>query len=138
LFLPHVCIKQFDLPDVWKIGFLLTWKQNLSSTKIPATSPLCYKMVGAYESCNLSQASHSIISREPFNNSPRNVLIYKWIEELCSNNDLMQVLFICCAVLVNIRKIRRVFSNMSLFLKKSYKQRYHLCYTHIGLRFTTY
>jgi hypothetical protein len=50
----------------------------------------------------------------------------------------MQVLFICCAVLVNIRKIRRVFSNMSLFLKKSYKQRYHLCYTHICLRFTTY
>jgi len=66
------------------------------------------------------------------------------IEELGSNNDLMHVLFICCAVLVNkgglslSRKIRRVFSIMSLFLKKSYKQRGHICYVYIGLRFTTY
>jgi len=50
----------------------------------------------------------------------------------------------CCAVLVNksglslSRKFHRVFSNMSLFLKKTYKQRGHLCYMHIGLRFTTY
>jgi hypothetical protein len=60
------------------------------------------------------------------------------------NNDLMQVLFIFCAVLVNksgwslSRKIRRVFSNVSLFPKKICKQRGHLCYMYIGLRFTTY
>ena len=30
---------------VKKIGFLPTWKKNLSSMKISATSPLCYKMV---------------------------------------------------------------------------------------------
>ena len=28
-----------------KNGFLPTWKKNLSSMKIPATSSLCYKMV---------------------------------------------------------------------------------------------
>jgi hypothetical protein len=54
----------------------------------------------------------------------------------------MQVLFICCAVLVNksglslSRKICRVFSNMSLFLNKSYKQRGHL-WLHAH-RFTIY
>jgi hypothetical protein len=32
-------------PMCEKNGFLLTWKKNLSSMKIPATSPLCYKMV---------------------------------------------------------------------------------------------
>jgi len=26
-------------------GFLPTWKKNLSRAKIPATCPLCYKMV---------------------------------------------------------------------------------------------
>ena len=84
------------------------------------------------------------ISWEPFNNSPRNYLKYKRITELGFNNDLIQVLFICCPVLVNkigsslSRKIRNVLSNMSLFLKKRYEQRGHLCYMHISLRFTTY
>jgi len=36
------------------------------------------------------------------------------------------------------RNIRRVFFNMSLFLKKSYKQHDYFCYVHRGLRFTTY
>ena len=57
----------------------------------------------------------------------------------------MQVLFIRFAVLVNknglslLRKIRSLFSNMSLFLKKSYKQRGHLCYVNIRAHmFTIY
>jgi hypothetical protein len=49
----------------------------------------------------------------------------------------MPVLFICCAVQVNksglslLQKIRHVYSNMSLFLKKSYNQRGHLWYVNI-------
>jgi len=104
-----------------KKGFLLTWKKN--SVKHENTSPLLlwYQMIRAKDSCNWSLNSHSIMSKELFNNYPSNALIYQWIEELGSNNDLMQVLFICCTVLVNkselslSRKIRRVFSSMSLF-----------------------
>ena len=57
----------------------------------------------------------------------------------------MQVLFICCPVVVNksglslSRKTRRVFSNICHYSwKRGYKQRGHLWYMHIGLRFTTY
>jgi hypothetical protein len=77
LFLPHVCLKKLDLPDVWKKMVSTDTKKNLSSMEIQSTSPLCYKMIGAYESCYFSWTSHSIISRELFNNSPRNALIYK-------------------------------------------------------------
>ena len=45
---------------------------------------------------------------------------------------------ISCRFCLFVAKIHHVFSNMSLLLKKSYNQRVHLCYVHIGLRFTTY
>jgi hypothetical protein len=49
-------------------------------------------------------------------------------------NHFFHTLFICCPVLVNkiglslSRKIHNVLSNTSLFLKKRYEQRGHLCY----------
>jgi hypothetical protein len=125
-----------------KKGFLLIWKKSIKHEN-PSNLPPCYRIVGAYKSCNVFIINFAFNNFKNFNNSPRNALIYKWIEELSSNNDLMQVLFICCAVLVNKSglslswKIRHVFSNMSLFLKKSYNQRGHLCYMHICLRLTS-
>ena len=71
-------------------------------------------------------------------------MVFYWHEEKCYQAWKFQVLFICCVVLVNkiglslSRKIGRLFSNMFLYLKKSYKQRGHLCYVQIGLRFMTY
>jgi hypothetical protein len=61
-------------------------------------------------------------SREPFNNSQSGALI----EELCSNNDLMQVQFICCAIKLKVDLMEKypLSLHMFLFLIKGYKQ-YH-------------